>query len=659
MSAEVILVSSPAAVGKSTAAEFLAAMGELPILDLAAIHVSTHTFAGLLASDFVDPQGARDAFHKGRLPVIIDALDEGRLRSGDPNFEQFLETTWELMLEDRSVTDRPKLVFFGRELAAELVELSLELLGEGITGARVQLDFFDRAQAAEVIEAHAEATARADRKAWTTSGPVREVIDGFFVAIAAALSLEPAVLWDDQQGRALAGYAPVLAAIGRLLARESNPIRLRNALEETGAGRAWDVIERVAGAILDRERDEKVRPQLAHSFVGAVPHAAYDREEQLTYLIQYALGHPLHPTSRLQLKGSDVETYRRIIDQQIPEHPFLQNHKLDNDVLTSLVLAHAVRSELLEGPDLEILRHRSRQPFLWRSVQDHLSSETPELLRGEYVGPVLNSLWNDPISTEVEVGVTDDPHDPGFVALEIREPVNSWRVQTLPPLEFYGQLHRCSVDIAAPATLQGHEGAYGVASFDIRGDVTLVVRDKLTIEAAAIRIDGDARVFAEDVSQPGGLSVTKANGSKTWRGGALDEAVGWRDLPLELPPPIDIRPPSELERFVEQCDKRMPGAVPLVIYEGSYKPGDHHKMKWLERDKSGEKFPSLLQLFVEHGLAHADSFGASGPDPKLRLHFAVGWGEFRRALQGPPPDDESLLSLIKDARELFGEGRRS
>jgi hypothetical protein len=65
--AEVILVSSPAAVGKTTAASYLAAHGSLPVLDLAAIHVSTNTLAGLLTQDFVDPGAARAAFHQGKL----------------------------------------------------------------------------------------------------------------------------------------------------------------------------------------------------------------------------------------------------------------------------------------------------------------------------------------------------------------------------------------------------------------------------------------------------------------------------------------------------------------------------------------------------------------------------------------------------------------
>jgi hypothetical protein len=58
--AEVIILSSPAAVGKSTAARHLAAMHRLPLLDLAATRVSTRTLAGLSP-----PTSRTPALHSG------------------------------------------------------------------------------------------------------------------------------------------------------------------------------------------------------------------------------------------------------------------------------------------------------------------------------------------------------------------------------------------------------------------------------------------------------------------------------------------------------------------------------------------------------------------------------------------------------------------
>jgi hypothetical protein len=296
--------------------------------------------------------------------VIVDALDEGRLRSGDPNFEEFLKTTWEMLLQDRSVTDRPKLVLLGRDfVVAELVDLSLQVYAPELEVAWLQLDFFDRKDATRVIEAHAAATARRHDRTWKSSAPTRDVIDGFFAAIAAALSLDSDTLWTDPQGRAFAGYAPVLAAIGSLLEGEAkNPIHLKNALAQTGVGRAWDVIVRVANAILVREHDQKVMPQLRQALGGAAPppDEAYDAHEQLTYLVQKACGQAVLPTSRVNLRGSAAERYRGVVEKQLQDHPFLQNMELKNDVLKSVVFAHGIAHELIEDEHVEILREASK-----------------------------------------------------------------------------------------------------------------------------------------------------------------------------------------------------------------------------------------------------------------------------------------------------------
>src|SRR3712207_4109920 len=63
--AEVVVVSSPAAVGKSTAARMLAARNGLPRLDLGRVHVSTDSLSGLLISDVRTPDPLR-ALHEGR-----------------------------------------------------------------------------------------------------------------------------------------------------------------------------------------------------------------------------------------------------------------------------------------------------------------------------------------------------------------------------------------------------------------------------------------------------------------------------------------------------------------------------------------------------------------------------------------------------------------
>src|SRR5207247_7491238 len=139
---------------KSTVAKYLAATTQAPLLDLAQTHVSTNSLVGLLATDVVRPHDPTGALQRGELSVLIDALDEGRLLSGDANFEEFLRTSWELLLQDRTISDRAKLILFGRDVAVDLVATSLEYYGEAISVSRLTLDFFDHNEALAVVEAH-------------------------------------------------------------------------------------------------------------------------------------------------------------------------------------------------------------------------------------------------------------------------------------------------------------------------------------------------------------------------------------------------------------------------------------------------------------------------------------------------------------------------
>jgi hypothetical protein len=141
-SVEAIFVEASAAVGKSVTAQFTSYSRKAPLLNLADIPVSTHSLIGLIQSDFPSSINAVNEFHKGRLPLIIDALDEGRLLSREQAFEGFLQTTGELLMRDRSVKSVPKLVFFGRHESIELAQLGLKIAGSEIRTAIVEVDFF-------------------------------------------------------------------------------------------------------------------------------------------------------------------------------------------------------------------------------------------------------------------------------------------------------------------------------------------------------------------------------------------------------------------------------------------------------------------------------------------------------------------------------------
>jgi hypothetical protein len=198
-SAEVVFVEASAAVGKSTLARHLSASKLAPLLDLAEVPVSTGSLKSLV-SDLSGDGDPVKAFHAGQLPIIIDALDEGRLLSSETGFEYFLQTTGEFLLQDRSVTTHPKLVIFGRHDSIEDAATWISLSGEGITTNTIEVGFFPEKEARELIHAYARAGASPDDAYLRHPGPAGILVDAYFVAIQQALGLPNGQLWTNEQG---------------------------------------------------------------------------------------------------------------------------------------------------------------------------------------------------------------------------------------------------------------------------------------------------------------------------------------------------------------------------------------------------------------------------------------------------------------------------
>ena len=357
-SVEVLFVEASAAVGKSTMARYLSASLMVPLLDLAEVPVSTGSLKSLI-SDLSGEGDPVNAFHAGQVPIIIDALDEGRLLSSETGFEHFLQTTGELLLQDRSVTTHPKLIIFGRHDSIEDAAFWLSVTGEEIRANTVEVGFFHEKAARELIDAYARLDASPDALYRRHPGPVNELVDAYFTAIEDALGLPKGQLWIDEQGLEFAGYAPVLAALGVLLAEMDNFSEVVTRLKSHGRREAWSVIETVLEEILKRER-QKLCDKLSQQINSVVPEEAYDAREQLTFLTHRLHDRPLDPSTRVGLSASDQAKYFAMVKQNLGDHPFVRQGRPTNAVLGSLVLAHAVIHDLLGDANTRLIADLSR-----------------------------------------------------------------------------------------------------------------------------------------------------------------------------------------------------------------------------------------------------------------------------------------------------------
>ncbi len=339
---EIIFIEASAAVGKSTLARQLSATLKAPILDLAKVPVSSGSLHTLLtdleAADKSDPVAA---FHEGKIPVIIDALDEGRLLSNETGIECFLATSAELLLSNRSVTSRPKLLFLARFESIELARHWIEITAPGITRTTAKVEFFDKEGAWQLIQAYAATAAKPGSQYQQHPESARDFIATYFDAIEQTLGLAAGELWQNEQGRVFAGYAPVLAAVGSVLAEIDDFITVANNLRSNGGREAWGLVEAVLYEILHREQ-AKLRKLLGAQSESALPDEVYDAEEQMALLAQYVESRPLEGTGRVTLPLADMGKYNDMVRTYLPHHPFIRRHEFGNAVLGSTVVARAV-----------------------------------------------------------------------------------------------------------------------------------------------------------------------------------------------------------------------------------------------------------------------------------------------------------------------------
>lgn len=655
LAVEVLLVDAPAAVGKSTLATQLAAERGLPLLDLAQVAVSTDSLAGLL-QNVTAPASPVSAFHGGALPVVIDALDEGRILSGEQNFESFLATTWDLLQQDRSASDHLKLVLLGRPETVDLVELSLGVDAGDVTSRRLEVSFFTENEARQLVVAYADREGAAEAQFRQHPQPASDLVSAYFAAIERALRLGEGQLWSTQQGRSFAGYAPVLAALGAFLAHAENLIDVTNRLRGTAHNQAWDVIEVVAGEILAREQ-AKLTSALEQRIIGGVPTDAYDRREQLGALARFVDGQDVRDGLAAVFATADQRAqYHAAVLQYLPEHPFLRSGEFSNAVLASIVLADAIARETLTSRRTEVLSPNARQPFLWRSFRSILGDN--ELVDGRYLGFLLASMWSEPGHETAHVGVTSVGD--GSASVQVA-PVagSSVALAVTLPAEFYGEIRSASIAVDGSVVCHGHTLHGPTASFFLRDNVDLIA-ESLTIDAQAVVIEGRSWIEADDLEQPAHFSLKVGSEASTGWDGAVAARYPWNAHDQSIDGPSWRELGEDIETFslaglLRECWYRLPSGSPMTLERGFRLPRDDQRVQWAVR-MYDDRLDEVLRALVDVGLA-TEQRAQAGGGPKVRVHFETTWEDLFRASTGridaASPLEPKLTEFVDRAEKLF------
>lgn len=678
--AEVITISAPAAVGKSVTAQHLAATTRAPLLDLATVAVGEDSLRGLLSGYSSSPGRAIQAFHRAQLPVVVDALDEGALLSGIPALEAFVESAAAFVREGSRTPGRVKLLILGRDDSVRYrSNLVIELTSD-VHVCAVRLDFFERAAAFDLIPLYAareldrlhdnhqiDEGIRNRRQHALDGQPMRDLIEAHFDPIEFALGIQKGQLWDDEKGRAFAGYAPVLSSIGILLAEVDNPARLAGRLRQAGTNEAWRVIATVMDDVLEREQDKLKRRIEDSAIMCGDP---YTPNEQLQHLTDLFHGRPLRLTDTLTFRdAAAARDYEVKVGQLSREHPFVKDSAMANDVLGSRVLAYAVMNDSV-GPDLTVLKAVSRQPFLWRFVRAEASTITQDasteapLIDGRYLGCLLASYWNDPAEPDgrkVIVSEIARGDAQGLVQVTVNadDTVHEVSLRLMPPIWFYARLQDCNIETDdVPVFIEGSVArtpnpSSGTSAFVFRGDVSVV--------APHLTYSSDAATLERCDGRPGRLWLEAADVEVNATNPAFDVddhcEYGWGGVIPDVRPWAHLSEPtlagpheaSTLIHLIYECQKRVRNRI---VVESAYAiPRDDPSLNWARRDY-GHVFSVFLRNLVDSELVATER----GKDTAGRMrHYTINFGEhfwsnliaaIRRRRRGDAEPDERYRAFL-------------
>jgi hypothetical protein len=360
MEASVLLVSAPGAVGKSTLAREIAFQTGAVYVDLAAAEpVGSNTLVGGLVKS-----GLYESWNGGSMGILIDGLDEARLRVTQEAFEAFL-----LDIDQLSRSRSVPIVLFGRTGAIQDAWL---VLGDT---AVLEIGYYGREAATDF----AEALLRAERPTSPHAAMERKAIELLLSRLREQTKVD---------GDRFAGYAPVLQAVAQRVIREGNASVL---VAEIEAGAQPVTLKVVVSAIMERERGKLNNLQLNN------PHLAetlYSPDEQLDRLI--ARIYQLPPPDVTGLSPDDAQLYDAALKTWVPEHPFLGGRDAPSSAVFDAVIAMRAlkRSDSAERAlDRELARGAaSANPFLAEFYVPQGEEGSLGFVPPQHIGIIYSSL---------------------------------------------------------------------------------------------------------------------------------------------------------------------------------------------------------------------------------------------------------------------------
>ncbi len=352
---QVVLVVAAAATGKSILARKLSSRLGAPVWDLAVsdpvggndplIAILSEAFR----KNYEVATPIATAIQAGQRSIVVDALDEGRIKVSDEAFGAFIQSMGEV---PQTLATRAPVVLMGRRQAIESAWVYLD--DAGISPLVVEIDRFNLDQARYFIEKVVLAGKGVGSGQASLHRTVfRDALEGILGALQRSLA--------ETSVSQFVGYAPVLLSIATYLEHSEN---LQTVAQRWSAGspslpdNIVGLLRRIILEMLLREREKFLQqawPQLdayAEENKVALPYGLRDRlysdVEQISRVVCKSM-RTKAPINSL-LPESLVGRYEELVGRFMGDHPFLA----DSDTWASAVFRDYSFANVLVNGDAKL-----------------------------------------------------------------------------------------------------------------------------------------------------------------------------------------------------------------------------------------------------------------------------------------------------------------
>lgn len=374
---DILLISAVGATGKSTLSQELSHNLQLPILDLGRYEpVGGDTLTGILTSAY-DSSNIGEVFNRlqdGSFGIIIDGIDEGKAKTKEEAFQAFLDD----ICKYTSSSEHTSFIMLGRTQALE--DCYLYFLEKEQDIGLSTINPFDITSAKRYVDSFTDIKEKHEEKYKDARDLIIECIEDAFEH-------------EDSKSRfeSFIGYPPVLDSISAVLNEEQNYLNIINRLSKNeNEDIEIKTLFNISTYIIERERDEKILPQILKPIVSDKPpeitksayESAYSYLNQSARLVAHCIGKepPVSPIPDPNLQSQFEES----IDKWLPEHPFLDGKNFRNVVFEAVALSKLMASD---SSDFK----RLATEYLESTKQSYHLVYMLDLVLGDYM-----PLWNLP-----------------------------------------------------------------------------------------------------------------------------------------------------------------------------------------------------------------------------------------------------------------------